>query len=116
MEFTNDSPGMLERLERLEFGSPVPFGFDDIQAGAQIRRLLLVGLHARRQRLLSGERFRLLVPVTLHGVEYDLPIDNVFEVSVILRHMAHMPITPRTLLATRRRAGELVGQAWIEAC
>lgn len=113
MEFTNDAPG---KLERIEFGTPVPFGFDEIEAGLQIRRLLVVGLHARRQRLLSGNRYRLILPVVANGVHYELPIDNVFEVSAILRHMAHMPINPPSLAVTRRRAGELVGQAWIEAC
>ncbi len=100
-------------LERVSFGGPVPFGFDDVQAGEQIRRLLVVNLHALRQPLLSGSRYRLLLPVILNGVAYELPIDNVSEVSVILRHMAHLPIRPVSLAVSRRRAGELMGQSWL---
>lgn len=103
-----------KKRERLSFGSPCLIGFDYEGAGAQLRRLLLVNLHARRQAIgCTGTRFRLILPVTRNGVTYELPIDNHWEVSVILRHMCHLPIQPVSLTVSRRRAAQLIGQSWL---
>ncbi len=110
MEFTSDSPGLLE------VAFPVvaaEFGFDAASAHAQAMRLALVGLHARFQPSLSGQRYRLMLPVFCAGEVCDLPLDSVYEVSVVLAHMCAAPVSAPSLPDFHVRAAGVVGLQWL---
>lgn len=97
------------------FGSSIFAGMSWIESGEQLKRLLTVGLHGKRQRLGFGAtRYRLEIPVTYLGEEVLMPLDSVAEVSAVMRHLAHLPISMRLRHASRQRAGELIGQYWFE--
>jgi hypothetical protein len=110
MQFTQDVPGLLEASYPSVSSD---FGFDAAGAHAQVLRLSLVGLFARLQPSLGGDRYRLMLRVGLAGVLAELPLDSVYEVSVVMSHMSKPYQSPSLAAEFERRLVSLVSLPWL---
>jgi hypothetical protein len=90
-------------------------GFSEDTAVAQYKRLLQSGYSPRVVPLRRGSaRYRLEIPDPAGPGFVPIPLYSLHEVAQVCRASSYLPIRPPVNPTLRRRAGQLVAQAWLE--
>jgi hypothetical protein len=89
-------------------------GFSQEEAGEQQKRLLLVGIHATKKRLMGQwDRWVVLMPdpASTPACEfYPIPLYSAEEVSVVIRSSYALCISPAHKAVSRKVEAQLIGQ------
>ena len=89
-------------------------GFSQADAGEQCKRLLAIGVHARKVRMMGQwDRYKVMMPdpASRGGVEFPaIPLYSAQEVSQVIRACYALPIAPAYKTVSRQVEAQLRGQ------